>query len=66
MKRQVNMSDISNIGRALEDVWVVTFPQRTTTPFKPLRKGTAHIIKVQALVQSSLMVFVVLLTKKAC
>ena len=45
MKRQVKMSDISNIGRALEDGWVVTFPQGTTTPFKPLRKGTAHIIK---------------------
>ena len=45
VKRQVKMSDISNIGRALEDGWVVTFPQGTTTPFKPLRKGTAHIIK---------------------
>ena len=45
VKRQVKMSDISNIGRALDDGWVVTFPQGTTTPFKPLRKGTAHIIK---------------------
>lgn len=45
VKRQVKMSDISNIGRALEDGWVVTFPQGTTTPFKPLRKGTVHIIK---------------------
>ena len=43
--RQVKMSDISNIGTALEDGWVITFPQGTTTPFKPLRKGTAHIIK---------------------
>ena len=24
---------------------VITFPQGTTTPFKPLRKGTAHLIK---------------------
>ena len=39
------MSDISNIGIALDDGWVITFPQGTTTPFKPLRKGTAHIIK---------------------
>jgi 1-acyl-sn-glycerol-3-phosphate acyltransferase len=39
------MTDISNIGTALEDGWVITFPQGTTTPFKPLRKGTAHIIK---------------------
>jgi 1-acyl-sn-glycerol-3-phosphate acyltransferase len=39
------MSDISNIGVALDDGWVITFPQGTTTPFKPIRKGTAHIIK---------------------
>lgn len=45
VNRQVKMSDISNIGTALNDGWVVTFPQGTTTPFKPLRKGTAHIIK---------------------
>ena len=45
IKRQVKMSDISNIGMALDDGWVITFPQGTTTPFKPLRKGTAHIIK---------------------
>ena len=45
VKRQVKMSDISSIGTALEDGWVVTFPQGTTTPFKPIRKGTAHIIK---------------------
>lgn len=45
VQRQVKMSDISNIGNALEDGWVITFPQGTTTPFKPIRKGTAHIIK---------------------
>ncbi len=45
VKRQVKMSDISNIGVALNDGWVITFPQGTTTPWKPLRKGTAHIIK---------------------
>ena len=44
-KRQVKMSDISNINKALNDGWVITFPQGTTTPFKPIRKGTAHIIK---------------------
>ena len=43
--RQVKMSDISNIGLALNDGWVITFPQGTTKPFKPVRKGTAHIIK---------------------
>lgn len=45
VNRQVKMSDISNIGKALNDGWVITFPQGTTTPFKPVRKGTAHIIK---------------------
>lgn len=45
VNRQVKMSDISNIGMALNDGWVITFPQGTTTPWKPLRKGTAHIIK---------------------
>ncbi|WP_339656954.1 lysophospholipid acyltransferase family protein [uncultured Maribacter sp.] len=45
VKRQVKMSDISSIGKALTDGWVITFPQGTTTPWKPLRKGTAHIIK---------------------
>ena len=45
VNRQVKMSDISKIGTALNDGWVITFPQGTTTPFKPIRKGTAHIIK---------------------
>lgn len=45
VNRQVKMSDISNINKALSDGWVITFPQGTTTPFKPIRKGTAHIIK---------------------
>ena len=45
VNRQVKMSDISNISKALDDGWVITFPQGTTTPFKPIRRGTAHIIK---------------------
>ena len=45
INRQVKMSDISSIGKALDDGWVITFPQGTTTPYKPIRKGTAHIIK---------------------
>jgi len=45
VNRQVKMSDISNIGTALNDGWVITFPQGTTTPFKPIRRGTAYIIK---------------------
>lgn len=45
INRQVKMGDISKIGIALNDGWVITFPQGTTTPFKPIRRGTAHIIK---------------------
>ena len=45
INRQVKMTDITKIGTALNDGWVITFPQGTTTPFKPIRKGTAHIIK---------------------
>ena len=45
VNRQVKMSDITNISRALDDGWVITFPQGTTKPFKPIRKGTAHIIR---------------------
>ena len=45
VNRQVKNSDISNIGKAINDGWVITFPQGTTTPYKPIRRGTAHIIK---------------------
>jgi 1-acyl-sn-glycerol-3-phosphate acyltransferase len=44
-KRDVNPNDTENIRIALNDGWVITFPQGTTKPFKPIRKGTAHIIK---------------------
>lgn len=45
IERQVNFQDTENIGIALDDGWVITFPQGTTKPWKPIRKGTAHIIK---------------------
>ncbi|MGG7035967.1 MAG: lysophospholipid acyltransferase family protein [Flavobacterium sp.] len=44
-KRAVNPDDTLNIMKALEDGWVITFPQGTTKSFKPIRRGTAHIIK---------------------
>jgi len=44
-KREVNPNDTENIRIALEDGWVITFPQGTTKSFKPVRNGTAHIIK---------------------
>lgn len=45
IQREVKQSDVDNIGVALEDGWVITFPQGTTTPWVPIRKGTAHLIK---------------------
>ncbi|MCH9660667.1 MAG: 1-acyl-sn-glycerol-3-phosphate acyltransferase [Bacteroidetes bacterium] len=45
VNRQVKMSDVSSIATALNDGWVITFPQGTTRPWKPIRRGTAHIIK---------------------
>lgn len=44
-QKEVNFNDTENIRIALEDGWVITFPQGTTKSFKPVRKGTAHIIK---------------------
>ena len=43
--RSVNKVNIKAINSALEDGWVITFPQGTTKPWMPVRKGTAHIIK---------------------
>jgi len=45
INRQVKMSDVSNISTALKDGWLITFPQGTTKPWRPIRRGTAHIIK---------------------
>jgi 1-acyl-sn-glycerol-3-phosphate acyltransferase len=44
VQREVNPNDTENIKIALKDGWVITFPQGTTRSFKPVRKGTAHII----------------------
>ena len=42
--RPVNLDDVGNISKALKNGWLITFPQGTTKPFSPVRKGTAHII----------------------
>jgi len=47
VRRGLDPSDTRKIFRALEDSWVITFPQGTTKAFAPGRKGTAHIIKQQ-------------------
>ena len=45
IRRGLDPGDTRKIGRALENNWVITFPQGTTKPFAPGRKGTAFIIK---------------------
>jgi 1-acyl-sn-glycerol-3-phosphate acyltransferase len=45
VKREVDFKDSNKIHEALGKRWVITFPQGTTKPFAPGRKGTAHIIK---------------------
>src|SRR5215510_11898349 len=44
-RKGLDPSDTRKIERALDDNWVITFPQGTTKPFAPGRKGTALIIK---------------------
>jgi len=45
VRRSLDPADIRKIEGALKDNWVITFPQGTTKPFAPGRKGTAFIIK---------------------
>ena len=48
VQRPVDPGDLERIGAALKRGWLVTFPQGTTTPGAPVRKGTAHIIRQHA------------------
>lgn len=45
VNRDRDLVDTQKIDIALSKSWVITFPQGTTKPFAPGRKGTAHIIK---------------------
>jgi 1-acyl-sn-glycerol-3-phosphate acyltransferase len=45
VQREVDTSAGDNVKKGLNYGWVVTFPQGTTSPYAPIRKGTAHIIK---------------------
>jgi len=45
IRRGLDPSDTRKITRTLRNNWVITFPQGTTKPFAPGRKGTAFIIK---------------------
>ncbi len=45
VQRGLDPGDTRKIEAALQNNWVITFPQGTTKPFAPGRKGTAFIIK---------------------
>jgi hypothetical protein len=45
VSRDVRSEDPNKIKLALKDGWVITFPRGTTDSSKPVRRGTAHIIK---------------------
>ena len=47
VNRLVDLSEIDNIMKALDNGWVVTFPQGTTSAFAQGRKGTAKLVKNQ-------------------
>ena len=44
-RNSINPGDTRNILKALEENWVITFPQGTTKEFAAGRKGTAYVIK---------------------
>ncbi|MEI9910602.1 MAG: 1-acyl-sn-glycerol-3-phosphate acyltransferase [Bacteroidota bacterium] len=45
VRQGLDPSDTRKIERALRRSWVINFPQGTTTPFAPGRKGTVLLIK---------------------
>ncbi len=45
VKRELDNTGQSKIGKGLDHGWVISFPQGTTKPFAPVRKGTAYMIK---------------------
>ena len=47
VNRKVDMGEVENIMKALNNGWVISFPQGTTAAFAPGRKGTAKLILQQ-------------------
>ncbi len=46
-RKGLDVHDTRTIHQALANNWLITFPQGTTTPFAPGRRGTAFTIKHQ-------------------
>jgi 1-acyl-sn-glycerol-3-phosphate acyltransferase len=44
VKRDRDTKAGDKVAQALAHGWVVSFPQGTTSPYAPIRKGTAHLI----------------------
>lgn len=47
--RKVDMTEVENIMKALDNGWVISFPQGTTAAFAPGRKGTAKFYNKEPL-----------------
>ncbi len=45
VNRTVNISEITRMGIAINDGWLITFPQGTTKEFAPGRRGIVHVIR---------------------
>ncbi|MBM3296080.1 MAG: 1-acyl-sn-glycerol-3-phosphate acyltransferase [Candidatus Aminicenantes bacterium] len=45
IQRVLDPADVAKIRDALGKSWVITFPQGTTKPLSPIRKGTAYLVK---------------------
>lgn len=45
VRQGLDVSDTRKIDRALKNSWVINFPQGTTKPFAPGRKGTVLLIR---------------------
>lgn len=47
VNRKVDLGEVENIMKALDNGWVISFPQGTTSAFAPGRKGTAKLVLQQ-------------------
>lgn len=46
IRRGLDPADVRKITQAMDNNWVITFPQGTTKPFAPIRQGTARLVKL--------------------
>ena len=47
VNRMVDLKEVENIKKALDNGWVISFPQGTTSAFAQGRKGTAKLVQQQ-------------------